>query len=338
MAYLVKKTVNGIQYLYRQTSTRVGKQVFTKSQYIGRADGMDAKEAADRFLDATDPDADELITTKNKKPDEKSNTPPADPPVPLLTIAKNIDFEKFKISEDALIREHQNAIDQFKKMGLDTSEFAEIKVKFGGKSPAYRKVRFKNIYSVTLPRWRAFSRTQFKIEYSKAIATAGISLIKKQNPETYKRLKSQFKESYGNTQYFISCYICDTNDRMREKKLSLWNSTGQMPSIYKSTLKPKHLGLPEIATSRKNWEDDLIISLIESNRKGFATIQKEREKLLSTAEAEEKRAQEELNDLSGWKIMDKMYANQRIRRATNRTKSNQEMLRKLEIIRDTFEV
>lgn len=52
MTYRVIKTINGRQYVYEQTSYRVGKKVKTKCVYLGRADGAVLRGSAPDFDEA----------------------------------------------------------------------------------------------------------------------------------------------------------------------------------------------------------------------------------------------------------------------------------------------
>ena len=49
MTYRVVKTINGRQYVYEQTSYRVGKKVKTKCVYLGPVGGRELRDSAPDF-------------------------------------------------------------------------------------------------------------------------------------------------------------------------------------------------------------------------------------------------------------------------------------------------
>lgn len=147
-------------------------------------------------------------------------------PSPIFTA--KIDFKAKGISEPALRKEQDLFLRRLERLGLDTSAFPNITLKYGNRV-AHR--RQKDGYLVTLQRHGRGQRTQFKDAFSQALVRAGLDLLSKQQPERYVQLMERLDESFRRTQGLLRSFILHSTDKKKRFKwiaLMLWGNMTQL--------------------------------------------------------------------------------------------------------------
>ncbi len=267
--YQVTKTIKGIPYLYEQESYRVGNTVKTRSRYIGRADGsVGGSGASQEDVQETNVYPPPENTPPEKQPQQKS--PPTDPQPGGVNI--HIRPEKHKISEGALFRHFNKAIQKFTQMGLDISQMEKITLAYG------REVKHKRTMTgglvVTLPRTKKGNSIRFMREYAKALSKSGLAMIKAQDPEKYEKLQYIMDKNYQATQDALNTYLMNTKDEGRWYKALAVKWFGNV-SVFKNLrwgIDAEKLGLISYDDWSQTWVDDCANLMGEIHRKGYNQV------------------------------------------------------------------
>ncbi|MBF0382735.1 MAG: hypothetical protein HQL69_17065 [Magnetococcales bacterium] len=412
MAYIVIKKIrnkygNIYPYFYLQQTYRVGKQVKTRSQYIGPAGGhigkgtiaavnhvledqavenKGAPKAIRRVLKdfegTTDATVDaikgaitaslhlaeapgtqaagnqERAPVQNRVAQSLEKPPRKMPPGKVIQATKEtkslikawkdwkkkrplprqvhagppslkvkVNLEKYAISHNAMKRDLGNALKILKNIGVNTTSFPNIQLQHG-KTVQYYKKALSSTIAVTLPRWGKGNRDKFRHAYRKAISRSSLELLEAQKPELGLHIKSQFDASFRATNDALNAYLCNSNDPHSWSKVIALKWFGYMNHVYKSKVSPEKLGLIQYG-SRKDWREEFVSIHAEIQRKGYSAIIKKAEKEIFLAKNEESLAVRE-------KTIWKSRRRKRMNRARARMNANEELIRKVRIVRHAF--
>ena len=331
MAYLIIKKIKGISYVYEQTTYRVGEKVYTRSRYLGRAQMAEESWSPE----GSNPSAKvaRAVTPRRQRPIAKNTTKMR--PLEKVTTTNFVikpDLKKHKISANALQKEHDTALSQLKKSGLDITRFPHISVKHGLYTT--HKRRFRNgAYVVTLPRKSCGARTRFKNHFSQTIAHASLDLLAQQRPTAYAELAFEFDRSFRETQKALTAYMVAASPEGFVKGLALkyW---GIIRKSKQTLPQPEKVGLLDFS-KRKSWRDELVTIMTHIQRKGLRKVREQIRHELTVARREFSTAMTErkkTNFLSTrwWRTR------KRWRKALAREQAQLALQRKLECIERIF--
>lgn len=258
-----------------------------------------------------------VITTN--KPNKK---PVSHPP----NMRNKISLEQYGLGENPLKREMQNSEKMLARLGVDTGTLPQISLEYGS-AVSHSTKRWGGGYRVTLARGEKGQRTQFKREFSKAVARRALDSIHKQAPETFARISSAMDTNYQATQQALADYISSTPGKTG---VALYmRLTRNLPPIKK--LPPEKIGLVEYG-KRKSWEDDFCNIMGEVQRKGWKAFEKERQAEVFKAMAEEKKALDDYKK-TPWIFINKRKKRDRIKRAQARIQANQRMAANIQFLK-----
>lgn len=355
MTYIVVKTIKGHRYRYEQETYRVGSRVRTISRYLGPDDGLppggysghdDAPEHADqvnrgsdghrgqgqgngqgRPLDGSSGSGRASASPVAGTTPTTSQTPSASP----VRLDVKVKLEKYSIGETALWAEHKGVLRRLERMGLDTSRFPSIRLRYGLRV-AHKRQAYGEGYVVTLPHRQTGNRNHFKREFSRALVRGSLDMIREQKPEHYVRMAEVFDRSYRSTQAALSAYILSSNDRLKQAKVLALKYWGTYVQAARSPLKPYQLGVVD-ASRRRDWTDEVIQVGAEIQHWGYKRVQSGYYQALSRARSELENAKTEREQY--WRLSPRRRrANRRIVRANARVKANAEMLWKVKMVNE----
>ena len=277
MAYQVIKRIKGIPYLYEQETYRVGGKVHTRSRYIGRADGssgtghVPASGIAEVKPPATESASQTLkLASSQTRANPKRNASGTTGPSRVNTT--KIDWKKHNISERALLREHKNAVATLERAGINTDSLPVIHLKHARSVTTKRRWR-DGSYVVTLPKKSSGKRTQFKRQYSAAIARASLDALASQDAERYSALASQWDKSYRATQSALTSYIYATSSITRRRRKRgfvlglVVRHFGLVEKAREVLPDPERVGLVDYS-KRSTWRDELVTVMAKRQRIG----------------------------------------------------------------------
>ena len=372
VAYQVIKRIKGHYYLYEQRTYREGGKVRTESRYIGPASPADVQRyGRSKKADSSGhtPAAVDAPNTEHEPPspaeipraDEnaaqrpESSVEPQGPPTrarafgdasrvnttnnpssPAQSLDVQINLSKYKISERSLHAEHEAFVKRLRRVGLDTSAMPAIKLKHGGQV-GHKKEVFGGSYVVTLPKHQRGQRTKFKDAFSKSLARAGLEVLCRQQPEKYLRLSEAFDESFRRTQEALDAYILYSADRNRRYKALALKWWGNVAQLRKNIPDPRKVGLVDYSR-RKSWDDELVTVMAALQRGGLEPTIKKQRAQHAIAKREETAAFEDYHSYKGIMTLHprRIKARKRWKRAVARVQTQEEMKRKITLIRQVF--
>jgi hypothetical protein len=248
MTYKVIKRIKGRQYIYEQSSYRLGNKVKTKSKYIGpvnpRASGGSAHTQP--VKEPTPAPEKESVDV-----DDKSSWILEQ----QLTLDIGVDLNFHGINEDSIIEEHRRVISKLKDKSISLDGFPRVQIKYGKEVNTTKKKIINRKYVVTLP--YEGGKYKFKREVSKAIVKTTLDHLKKHRPDFYtNKIKAVFKPSYQTTQKALISYLRNSRDKKRGVKISVLKRWGKFSPLYGSKLKRSlsdWLIAPGALTGNPNW-------------------------------------------------------------------------------------
>ena len=262
MAYKIIKKVKGHYYLYLQESRRIGKQVKTDSQYLGKVDEAFAKSIKNKKSSNTNVD---IITeeTFGKKitsisiNSPKSKYPPATMKAQFSMFSdkkqsvKNMEYPylkiktKVKLSHSALWKEYRKNTNRLSK-DYNLDKMPKITIKTGSEIGIKRRGALN--YTLTVPEKRGV-RNLIQDEYNKIFGRIELDLMKTQNPEKYNKLKTEFQDSLKNTKRYLKTFVKNHDNHLDKESygiaLSMFNRANAVKKTKrgKSTIDKEKLGI-----------------------------------------------------------------------------------------------
>ena len=252
MTYKVVKKVKGCYYLYLQESYRVGKQVKTNSQYLGKVDESYAKNIKNnKAKDRSSNSNVDIITEKTfystatsiSINNPKSKHPPTTMNAQFSMFSnkkksiKNMDYpylkikSKAKLSHSALWSEYRKNINRLSK-DYNLDKMPKITIKTG--SEVGIKKRKDLSYILTVPNKRGI-RNLAREEYKKIFDRIELDLMKSQNPRIYDKLKFEFQESLKETKRHLKTYIKNHDNHLDKESYNIGLSMFSYANEVKKT-------------------------------------------------------------------------------------------------------
>ena len=234
--------------------------------------------------------------------------------------------KKKSISQTSLEKQHEKFLDILEKIGLDISKVPHIHLveEWGAEKIEHKKSWFSKNYKVIYPKFERGNMQKFRIEFRRTVARAGIDLIKKQNPELYKKIRKKFSGSYKATQNYHRKFILNTEHKNR-KYIAVTAKNGYFPNIKKHDITPENFGTFD-DTRRESWEDEAAILLGEAIG-GNKTLKNKRTIIHNKAKKAEEYAHVKYKR-EGGSLKSEKY----LKRATARREATGEILEKLKIV------
>lgn len=368
MAYQVVKTIKGKQYLYLQSTYREGKKVKTISHYVGAinsetgvltepsddADHPRPHNTAEQIEQVLAQGFDPLhpqetiekvrqVLKKKKQPkifrrvlnvEEKKpkieqsqpkteKKPVTDKPNPVITFSLKANC---KISLSALEKEHQKHLNFLKKHDIDPTKFPPVTVKHG-KKYSHHKPAFKWGLVITAPKEK-FNREKLRTEYRKALHRAFIDTMEHEAPEKMYAFQYTFDKSYQQTQDALTKYLFNTNSKDRFYKvlaLKFFHVINPIPTGKHAKLAPEKIGLVEYG-QRESWKDEYASIMTAIDKHGIKTLS-------DNAHNEIAKANKGQRETIKKKTIFFMRKRKTIKRLQARIEANQELIKKLNLIR-----
>lgn len=316
MAYQVVKTIKGKKYLYAQSTYREGGKVKTVSHYIG----------------AVDPQTGVLIEPSDH-PDHPRPHNTADqieqvlaekhPPEPLLKFKLK---EHCKISIPSLKNEYQEQLTALEKYGIDPEKFPPVTIKHGSKYSHY-KPALKNELVITAPK-NGFNREELRTEYRKSLHQNFIEILEREAPEKLYPFKYAFDKSYRQTQDALTKYLFNSNSKNRFYKilaLKFFNMMNPVPTGKRTQLDPTKIGLMEYG-KREDWKAEYATVMTAIDKHGIKKIHAKASEEINKARAGQRKTIEK-------KTIFFMRKRKTVKRLQARIEANQELIKKLNLIK-----
>jgi hypothetical protein len=322
LTYRVIKRIKGYQYVYEQSSYRVGNKVKTKSKYIGPVNPRFSGGSA------------QASPVNKSKPAPEKETVDIDDDLEQrakLHIGVNLNF--YGINEDSIIEEHRRVLNRLKEKGISLKGFSQIQIRHGKEVNTTEKGILNRKYIVTLP--RKGGKYKFKREVSKTIVRASLDQIKKHRPDVYTdKIEAVFRPSYKATQKALVSYLRNSRDRKRGVKISVLKRWGKFSPVYGSKLKPVSFGLVD-NTWRPDWQSELASIVAEIQRKGFKKAKARYLKQRTKALASYRYLIREMKSSPMRALKLSLNHRRKRERAKARIKATNEMIKKIEALERT---
>ncbi|CAM2011582.1 hypothetical protein [Acanthopleuribacter pedis] len=283
MAYRVIKTIRGVQYLYEQSSYRVGKKVFTKCRCLGRVDGFSGL-------------SDSLTVRSDLVPDQSAGEVdtalpgPANPPrvqaqaersiKNIAPLSIRVELSDHRISAKSLHKEVDLALGLLKANGVAPSCFPDIAVKYANEA-GFRRSWRTGKYTVSLPWLSTGKRQQFKRIFSQTVSHAVLDAVGKQDPLKYSQIAEAFDAEYRASTTAIASYLLHASPKGWYSLVSLYvfrvvnRSRECLPAASK-------LGMVDFQ-KRRGWRDEAtkLMSLIR--KQGYESVLAANQKELASS-------------------------------------------------------
>ncbi|MES9898573.1 MAG: hypothetical protein ABW148_06070 [Sedimenticola sp.] len=266
------KTIKDRQYLYEQTSYRVGGKVKTESRYIGAVNpetgGLNMAQGVQEQEAITTYDMDKIIQeTGQPGRDQTTESKPENIP---LTLQITADLKRHKISQASALSQYTRFTNFIKERGINPDHIPGLSV-VRGSPVSIKKGGIGKAYKVTVPRGQSKGvRADFWRDFRKAQAYTYLDALEQTDPNYFEGLKGNLEQSYKKQNRAIATYIIRTNRKEVFKiGLTLHFLYSKMVSAWSQRhLKAELIGLSDF-TDRNTWRDDAAALMGDIQRDGW---------------------------------------------------------------------
>lgn len=345
MSYLVIKVIRGKKYLYRQSSYRVGKKVFTKCRCLGRADKivLNSEGSDVQSTDETPSEIKPRISDRGKEGalgisasqlnSQLQAFKSADiSPRNTTALSIRIPLQNHAVSSRSLQKEVKLALNSLDRLGIPAEQFPDITVKHGY-FPRFKRRWKTGKYVCTIPWKSKGTRTKFKRAYSNAVSNATLDALGRHDPEKYAQIACAFDQEYRASTKAISTFLKHTSPKGFYSVVAL-HCFGVVNKSKECLPHAEKLGMLDF-NKRRGWRDEATKMMSQVRRKGYKEVQQTYDKELTKARREVTRTR---NDVRKYFILSprRTRARKKFKAALAREQAQLAMQRKLQLVSDIF--